>query len=44
MDALDDTLAKLDDDDSKVKSYLEQKKAVSEIKTIVKDADKLMNE
>lgn len=42
IDTLDATLAKLDEDkDSKVKSYLEQKKAIEEIKKILKDSDKL---
>lgn len=39
---LDDTLEKLNDDnDEKVKSYLEQKKAIDDIKSILKTADKL---
>lgn len=42
LDTLDATLDKLNEGkDSKVKSYLEQKKAIEEIKTILKDANKL---
>ena len=36
-DDLDKNLANLDDDDSKVKSYLEQKKVVKDIKDILKE-------
>ncbi|MBL1224965.1 hypothetical protein [Enterococcus sp. BWR-S5] len=38
---LDTTLGGINEDDNKVKSYLEQKKAVHEIKAILKKADKL---
>lgn len=42
IDALDEDIKKLDEDgDSKVKGYLEQKKAIKEIKGILKDAHKL---
>lgn len=37
IDDLDKNLANLDDDDSKVKSYLEQKKVVKDIKDILKE-------
>lgn len=42
IDDLETTLEKLnDDDDKKVKSYLEQKKAIDDIKSILKTANKL---
>lgn len=42
IDDLEATLEKLnDDDDKKVKSYLEQKKAIDDIKSILKTANKL---
>lgn len=41
VDKLDQTLATIDSDENKVKSYLEQKKAIHEIKKIVKKADQL---
>lgn len=42
IDDLEATLEKLnDDDDKKVKSYLEQKKAMDDIKSILKTANKL---
>ena len=39
---LDGTLDGIDEDDNKVKSYLEQKKAIHEIKKILKKADELV--
>ena len=41
FDKLEGTLGKLDDSDNKVQSFLEQKKAVFEIKKILKKAGKL---
>lgn len=41
IDKLDNTLGNISDDDNKVKAYMEQKKAIHEIKKIVKKADKL---
>lgn len=44
IDKLDKTLSGINEDDNKVKSYLEQKKAVHEIKAILKKADKLVEQ
>ena len=42
IDTLDHTLDELNEgENSKVKSYMEQKKAISEIKSILKEANKL---
>lgn len=41
FDKLETTLEKLDDSENKVKSYLEQKKAIHEIKKLLKEAGKL---
>lgn len=41
FDKLEATLEKLDDSENKVKSYLEQKKAIHEIKKLLKEAGKL---
>lgn len=42
IEKLNSTLSGIDEDDNKVKSYLEQKKAIHEIKSILKKADKLV--
>lgn len=41
IDKLETTLGGIGDDDNKVKSFVEQKKAIREIKEIVKASDKL---
>lgn len=38
---LDNTLEKLDDTDSKVKGFVEQEKAIHEIKSIIRTSDKV---
>lgn len=41
IDKLETTLGGISDDDNKVKSFMEQKKAIHEIKSILKTSDKL---
>ena len=41
MDKLDQTLAKMDETDSKIKHFIEQEKALHEIREIVKKVNKL---
>ena len=41
MDKLDQTLAKMDETDSKIKHFIEQEKALHEIRTIIRKEHKL---
>lgn len=41
LDSLDKTLSEITDDDSKVKSYLEQKKVIHTIKELIKNVENL---
>ena len=43
FDKLDKTLSNISDDDNRVKSYIEQKKVLHEVKEIAKSVDKLLD-